>query len=131
MENGGKWRNSEAERRAASIGVRNKLVCKGMRSDTEEGVARGYKARINLPRPPIEFLFWDHRETAVWAKSWPGGHGRSREQISAIWRPLGRLLNFSPGSLGNGRFGRNPGREVTGGYGRLRMVTGGWFLGGY
>ena len=35
-ENGGKWRNSEAQRRA-SVGVRNKIVCKGMRSDIEEG----------------------------------------------------------------------------------------------
>ena len=26
----GKWRNSEAQRRAASVGVRNKIVCKGM-----------------------------------------------------------------------------------------------------
>ena len=125
-ENGGKWRNSEAQRRAASVGVRNKLVCKGMRSDTEEGVAEGYKARINLPRPPIEFLFWDHRETAVWAKSWPGGHGRSREQISAIWRPLGRLLNFSSGIIGKRPFwakswpgGHGRSWEVTDGYGRL------------
>jgi len=36
-ENGGKWRNSEAQRRAASVGVRNKIVCKGMRSDTGGG----------------------------------------------------------------------------------------------
>ena len=37
-ENGGKWRNSEAQRSAAFVGVRNKRVCKGMRSDTEEGL---------------------------------------------------------------------------------------------
>ena len=36
-ENGGNWRNSEAQRRAASVGVRNKIVCKGMRSDTGRG----------------------------------------------------------------------------------------------
>ena len=28
-ENGGKWRSSEAQRRAASVGVRNKIVCNG------------------------------------------------------------------------------------------------------
>ena len=49
-ENGGKWRNSEAQRRAASVGVRNKVVCKGMRSDTEEGGAKGCKARRSLPK---------------------------------------------------------------------------------
>ena len=37
-ENGGKWRNSEAQRSAAFVGVRNKRVCKGMRGDTEEGL---------------------------------------------------------------------------------------------
>ena len=36
VENGGKWRNSEAQPSAAFVGVRNKRVCKGMRSDTEE-----------------------------------------------------------------------------------------------
>ena len=36
MDNGGKWRNSEAQRGAAFVGVRNKRVCKGMRRDTEE-----------------------------------------------------------------------------------------------
>ena len=49
-ENGGKWRNSEAQRRAASVGVRNKRVCKGMRSDTEEGVVKDCKARITIPK---------------------------------------------------------------------------------
>ena len=49
-ENGGKWRNSEAQRRAASVGVRNKIVCKGMRSDTAEGGAKGCKARRSLPK---------------------------------------------------------------------------------
>ena len=34
-------------------------------------------------------------------------------QISVIWRPLGRLLSFSSGIIWNGRFGPNPGREVT------------------
>ena len=109
-------------------------------------------------RSAIEFLFWDHWETAVLGQILAG---RSRERISAIWRPLGRRLNFSSGiirvfftgsngrfgrvthegcvlstrpyrpsllgSLGNGRFGPNPGRELTGGHGghgRLREVTG-------
>ena len=36
VENVGKWRNSEAQRSAAFVGVRNKRVCKGIRSDTEE-----------------------------------------------------------------------------------------------
>ena len=48
-ENGGTWRNSEAQRRAASVGARNKIVCRGMRSDTEEGGAKGCKARRSLP----------------------------------------------------------------------------------
>ena len=34
----------------ASVGVRNKIVCKGMRSDTEEGGAKGCKARRSLPK---------------------------------------------------------------------------------
>ena len=38
QEKGGKWRNSEAQRSAAFVGVRHKRVCKGMRSDTEEGL---------------------------------------------------------------------------------------------
>ena len=50
LKTGGKWRNSEAQRRAASVGVRNKIVCKGMRSDTEEGGAKGCKARRSLPK---------------------------------------------------------------------------------
>ena len=59
-----------------------------------------------------------------------GGHGRSREQISAIWRPLGRRLNFSSGIIGKRPFwaksgpgGHGRSREVTGGYGRLWAVT--------
>ena len=44
-KNGGKWRSSEAQRRAASVGVRNKIVCKGMRSDTEGGGAKCCKAK--------------------------------------------------------------------------------------
>ena len=48
-ENGGTWRNSEAQRWAASVGARNKIVCRGMRSDTEEGGAKGCKARRSLP----------------------------------------------------------------------------------
>jgi len=53
-------------------------------------------------RSAIEFLFWDHWETAVLGQILAG---RSREQISAIWRPLGRLLNFSSGIIGKRPFG--------------------------
>ena len=55
-----------------------------------------------------------------------GGHGRSREQISAIWRPLSRLLSFSSVIIGTWPFwakswpgGHGRSWEVTG-YGRLR-----------
>ena len=34
---------SEAQRKAASVVVRSKSVCKGMTSDAEEGVAKGCK----------------------------------------------------------------------------------------
>ena len=75
----------------------------------------------------IEFLFWDHGETAVLIQILAG---RSREVTGANFCHLAtprRRLNFSSlGSLGNGRFGPNPGREVTGGqggHGRLRAVT--------
>ena len=78
-------------------------------------------------RSAIEFLFWDHWETAVLGQILAG---RSREQISAIWRPLSRLLNFSSGIIGKRPFGAKSwlgghGRswEVTVGYGRLREVT--------
>ena len=40
-----KKKGSEAQRRAASVGVRSKTVCKGMKSDAEEGVAKGCKWR--------------------------------------------------------------------------------------
>ena len=75
-------------------------------------------------RSAIEFLFWDHWETAVLGQILAG---RSREQISAIWRPLSRLLNFSSGIIGKRPFGAKSwlgghGRswEVTVGYGRLQ-----------
>ena len=72
-------------------------------------------------RSAIEFLFWDHWETAVLGQILAGG---SREQISAIWRPLGRLLNFSSGIIGEtavwGQILAGRSREVMGGYGRLR-----------
>ena len=75
----------------------------------------------------IEFLFWDHWETAVLGQILAG---RSREQISAIWRPLSRLLNFSSVIIGTWPFwakswpgGHGRSREVMGGYGRLREVT--------
>ena len=70
----------------------------------------------------IEFLFWDHWETAVLGQILAG---RPREVTGANfchWRPLGRRLNFSSGII---RFGPNPGREVMGGHGRSREVTGG------
>ena len=35
---GGSVQCKVAQRRAAFVGVRNKRVCKGMRSDTEEGL---------------------------------------------------------------------------------------------
>ena len=66
-------------------------------------------------RSAIEFLFWDHWETAAVG------------QISAIWRPLSRLLNFSSVIIGTwpiwakswpGGHGRS--WEVTAGYGGLR-----------
>ena len=63
-------------------------------------------------RLAIEFLFWDHWGTAVLVQILAG---RSREQISAIWRPLGRRLNFSSGIIGTQPCGRS--LEVTGGYG--------------
>ena len=49
-ENGGKWRNFEAQQRAASVRVRNKIVCQGMRSDTEEGGAKGCNAKRSFPK---------------------------------------------------------------------------------
>ena len=52
---------------------------------------------------------------------------RHKEQISAIWRPLSRLLNFSSVIIGTWPFwakswpgGHGRSREVTVGYGRLR-----------
>ena len=39
-----------------SVGVRNKIVCKGMRSNTEEGGAKGCKARRSLPK--VLQMFW-------------------------------------------------------------------------
>ena len=80
-------------------------------------------------RSAIEFLFWDHWETAVLGQILAG---RSREVTGANFCHLAApwpRLNFSSGSLGNGRFGPNPGRELTGGHGghgRLREVTGGY-----
>ena len=47
---GGTVQCKVAQRRAAFIGVRNKRVCKGMRSDTEEGVVKDCKARITIPK---------------------------------------------------------------------------------
>ena len=63
QENRGKWRNSEAQRRAASVGVRNKIVCKGMRSDTEEGGSKGCKARRSLPK--VLQMVWASVHTAL------------------------------------------------------------------
>ena len=69
-------------------------------------------------RSAIEFLFWDHWETAVLGQILAG---RSRERISAIWRPLGRRLNFSSAIIGKRPFW---GKAWPGGHGRFREVTG-------
>ena len=69
-------------------------------------------------RSAIEFLFWDHWETAVLGQILAG---RSREQISAIWRPLGRRLNFSSGIIAKRPFWA---KSWPGGHGRSREVTG-------
>ena len=63
------------------------------------------------------------REVAVGYARLRGGVGATFCHLAAL---RSAILNFSSGSLGslgNGRFGPNPGREVTGGYGRLRAVT--------
>ena len=81
-------------------------------------------------RSAIEFLFWDHRETAVYgqilagrSRKVTGGHGSkflpfggpsAAYWISLLW------------SRGHGRFGPNPGREVTGCHGRSWEVTVGY-----
>ena len=46
-ENGGTPKLNGEQR---PLGFRNKRVCKGIRSDTEEGVAKGCKARITIPK---------------------------------------------------------------------------------
>ena len=68
-------------------------------------------------RSAIEFLSWDHWETAVLGQILAG---RSREQISAIWRPLGRRLIFSSGIIAKRPFWA---KSWPGGHGRLRAVT--------
>ena len=55
-ENVGKWRNSEAQRRAAFVGVRNKRVCKGMRSDTFLCGNKKIRARVWLSSPLLRSL---------------------------------------------------------------------------
>ena len=61
-----------------------------------------------------------------------GGHGSSREQIAAIWRPLAKQPFWAkswPGGHGRSREvrrGHGRSREVTGGWGGLREVTGGY-----
>ena len=54
------------------------------------------------------------------------GYGEAREQMSAIWRPFGRLLNFSSEMAVLGQILAPRSQEVTGGHGRLREVTGGY-----
>ena len=49
-------------------------------------------------RSAIEFLFWDHWETAVLGQILAG---RSREQISAIWRHFDHGLRYHDMSLRN------------------------------
>ena len=118
---------------------------------------------LAAPRPPIEFLSGIIGKRPFWAKSWPGGHGRSWEvtvgygwlREVGFWAAIeflswdqwetavlsqilagrsrevmgGHGSKFLPfggpsasywisflGSLGNSRFGRNPGQEVTGGH---------------
>ena len=82
---------------------------------------------LAAPRSAIEFFFWDHWETAVLGQILAG---RSRERISAIWRPLGRRLNFSSGIIGKRAFWA---KSWPGAHGRSRRsweVTGGYGHGG-
>ena len=49
--NGGKWRNSRSSTESSvRWGSEQDSFCKGMRSDTEEGGAKGCKARRSLPK---------------------------------------------------------------------------------
>ena len=57
---------------------------------------------LAAPRPAIDFLFWDHWETAIFGKILAGSLLEAK--ISAFWRPLGRLLNFSSGIIGKRPF---------------------------
>ena len=74
-------------------------------------------------RSAIEFLFWDHWETAVLVQI-PAG--RSREVTGANVCHLAALRPPIELLFRNGRFGPNPGPEVTGGHGRSWEVTGGY-----
>ena len=75
----------------------------------------------------IEFLFWDHWETAVLGQILAG---RSREVTGAKFchlvapRPPIEFLFWDHWETAV--VGKNCGREVTGGYGRLWEVTGGY-----
>ena len=74
-------------------------------------------------RSAIEFLFWDHWETAVLVQI-PAG--RSREVTGANVCHLAALRPPIELLFRNGRFGPNPGPEVTGGHWRSWEVTGGY-----
>ena len=74
-------------------------------------------------RSASEFLFWDHWETAVLVQI-PAG--RSREVTGANVCHLAALRPPIELLFRNGRFGPNPGPEVTGGHGRSWEVTGGY-----
>ena len=85
---------------------------------------------LAAPRPPIEFLFWDHWETAVLgeilagrSREVMGGYGRLR-MVTGGWFLGGYWISLL-GSVGNGRFEPNPGREVTGGHGSKFLPFGG------
>ena len=52
---------------------------------------------LAAPLPAIDFLFWDHWETAVFGQILAGN---VLAQISAIWRPRGRLWHFFSGPIG-------------------------------
>ena len=77
-------------------------------------------------RSAIELLFGIIGKRPFWSKSQPWGHGRSWEQMSAIWRACGRRLNFSSDMAVLGQIPALRSQEVTGSHGRLREVTGGY-----
>ena len=85
-ENVGKWRNSEAQRRAAFVGVRNKRVCKKIR-------AKGW-----LSSPLLRFLNMKFKASIRWP-SWqlwkPGKRVRLVAWLSRHHRSSRLLLKVS------------------------------------